>query len=118
MLQTNQKKIEERKLKDKPGFDSNESMFGGDEETLRERKVLNLSGVGGKKLKILQGWNEKARQRDVLKLTLCAIDQELSMFINRKELEQAMMYFAWGDAVIKYVNPKITNPKKSNVPMF
>ena len=112
MLQANQQKIEEKKLKNKPGFDSNESRFGGYGDELREKKVLTVPGMGRAKLKICQGWNEKSRQRDVLRVTVVNIDQEASVFISRKELEQAMMYFAWGDAVIKYVNPKITNPHK------
>lgn len=112
MLRANQQKIEEKKLKDKAGFDSNESRFGGYGDELREKKILTVPGLGRSSLKIWQGWNEKARQRDVLKLTISDIDQELSVFISRKELEQAMMYFAWGDTIIKYVNPKFTNPKK------
>ena len=112
MLRANQKKISEPKLKDKAGFDANESRFGGYGEELREKKILTLPGLGRTKLKIWQGWNEKAKQRDVLKLVICDVDRELSVFVSRKELEQAMMYFAYGDSIIKYVNPKITNPKK------
>ena len=102
-----QGRISDAKMKGKPGYDANESRFGGATHELRERKSLVVPGLNGA-LRVDQGWTQRAQRRDVLMLTAVGEESMTTVVVSREDLEQALFYFAQGDEVIKYTNPKIT----------
>lgn len=104
MLMSNQKKIDQKKIRNKLGGDANESRFGGDTRELRKRKVMIVGSVNTKGyVKLDQAWNEEARKKDVVRLRI----GDKSIIVERSELEQALGYFAQGDEIIKYTPPSI-----------
>ena len=104
MLQSNQKKIAENKLKNKAGGLANESRFGGNEKELRKHKVLFVPSVNtATAVKFEQGWNHNAKKHDVVRVSI----GDNYVIVTREELEQAIAYMAQGDELIKYSPPTV-----------
>jgi hypothetical protein len=102
MISKNQKKIEEKKIKNQAGGITNESMFGGDIREMRSRKVMIVPSVNADSaVKLEQGWNKRAIQKDVVRVTI----KGQSAIVNRAELEQGIWAMAQSDEVIKYSAP-------------
>lgn len=102
MIGNNQHKVEEKKIKNKIGGDSNESRFGGLERELRSHKVITCPSINTKKsAKFEQGWNKQATKKDVVRLT---IGKE-SIICERTFLEQSLATMAQGDEILKYMGP-------------
>lgn len=106
MIQVNQKKIGDKKIKNKVGRDANESRFGYIERELREKKLIvvpsvNTNGI----LKIEQAWNKQATKSGILRITVKS--RKKHIIVTREELEQALATMAQGAEVIKYQPPTI-----------
>lgn len=102
MIQANQKHIGDKKIKNKPGGIAHESRFGGIDRELRTTKVLNVPTVNTSgAVKIEQGWNTQAKQRDVIRITIKGV----YAILEREDLEEALAYMAQGDEVIKFTPP-------------
>lgn len=114
MIRANQVSIQDKKIKHKSGFDSNESRFGGWERELRKHKVLTVPsvGVGSASVTLEQGWNRRSRYGDVVKLKVKKGNNRLDVVVTREELEQACAYMAQGDEMIKWINPKISTSRQ------
>jgi len=100
----NQKQINKNKLFNKAGGMANESRFGGTERELRIHKVLQVPSVNtDNAVRFEQGWNNTARNNDVVRITI----EERSVIVTRDELEQALAYMSQGDELIKFAPPKL-----------
>ena len=103
MIQTNQKKIGDKKIKNKAGGLANESRLISTVRELRQHKVIIVPSVNTNDIvKMEQGWNKKAREKDVIRLTI----KNKSTIITREELEQAIASLSQGNEVIKWQAPK------------
>lgn len=104
MIGSNQTKIKDKKIKNKPGGMANESRFGYVEKELRSHKVIIVPSVNtDSMIKLEQGWNKKVKNFDVVKVTI----GDTYTLVTREELEQGIAALAQGDEVIKYQAPKI-----------
>lgn len=106
MIYQNQSKLDNKVIKNKPGLEANESMFGGDLREMRERKTIKVPSINANlAIKLEQGWNERARKRDIIKITI----GNVYAFVERAELEQGLWAMCQKDEMIKYCNPQITS---------
>lgn len=104
MIYKNQAKIPDKVIKNKPGLEANESMFGGDLREMRERKMIKVPSINTNScVKLEQGWNEQSRKRDIIKITI----GNIYVFVERAELEQGLWVMCQKDEVIKYCQPNI-----------
>ena len=103
MISSNNNKIGDKKIKNKVGGDANESRFFSTTRELRKHKVVISPSVNTNSfIKLEQGWNNKAKQKDVVRVTI----DEVSVITEREFLEQAIATLAQGNEVIKYNAPK------------
>ena len=99
MIASNQKKIENKKIKGKPGGLANESRFFTTERELRNHKVIIVpSANSNSMIKMEQGWNRKAREKDVVRISI----GDFHAIVTREELEQGIVALAQGYEIIKY----------------
>ena len=104
MIISNQKKVEEKKIKNKIGGDANESRFGGLTKELRSHKLIICPSINTKGIvKFEQGWNKLAKKKDVVRVTI----GNQSLICERTFLEQSLATMAQGDEVLKYTAPVV-----------
>ena len=104
MIGNNQKKVGDNKIKGTPGGNANESRFFSTERELRKHKVMIVPSVNTNGIvKMEQGWCRKAREKDVVRLTI----GKCTAIVTREELEQAMATLAQGFETLKYQSSTI-----------
>lgn len=105
MITSNRKKLGDKKIKNKPGMDSNESRFGATDRELRAKKYITVPSINsGNSIKLEQGWCKQAKNRDVIKLKI----GDETAIVEREDIEQALFYLSQGDELIKYNGPVIS----------
>lgn len=111
MFKANYKKIG-KNLDNKVGGIANESRFAEPDET-RTRKMFTLPALQmGGLCYIEQGWNKKAKQKDVVRLTMKFGDEEIAMVFRRIDLEQCLFAMAQGDETLKYIREESRAQRK------
>ena len=104
MLQTNQKKVQGKKLDNKVGGNANESRFGGIERELRKHKVIIAPSINTNDcVKFEQGWNKQATKKDVIRITI----GNRYAICERTYVEQALATLAQGGEIVKYTAPVV-----------
>ena len=103
MIKANHNKIGDNKIKNKVGGNANESRFFTTERELRQHKIIIVPSVNTNHIiKMEQGWSRKAREKDVVRITI----KNKSTIVTREELEQGIATLAQGNEVIKYQAPR------------
>ena len=103
MIGLNQNKIANKKIKNKAGGDANESRFFRTERELRKHKVMIAPSANTDEvIKFEQGWNKKARKKDVVRVSI----GNIHVITYREDLEQAIANMAQGDEMLKYQAPR------------
>lgn len=106
MIGKNQSKLDNKIVKNRPGENANETMFGGDMRDMRTHKSIIVPSVNtNHNIKIEQGWNKISRQKDAIRVS---IDSKHAI-VERQDMEQALWAMCQGDEVIKYAPPTINN---------
>ncbi len=104
MIGNNQNKIGDNKIKNKVGGNANESRFFVTEREQRSHKVVIVPSVNtDHAMKLEQGYNKKAREKDVVRITV----KNKTIIVTREELEQGIATLAQGYEAIKYQAPRI-----------
>jgi len=104
MIGKNQSKLDNKIVKNRPGENANETMFGGDMREMRTHKLMIVPSVNtNHSIKIEQGWNKKARQKDVVRVSIGS----KHAIVERQDMEQALWAMSQEDEVIKYAPPTI-----------
>lgn len=111
MLKANYRKVGQS-LDNKVGGITNESRFAEPDETrLHKKFTLPALGTGGL-CYIEQGWNKKAKSKDVVKMTMVFGDDEIEMVFRRIDLEQCIFAMAQGDETLKYIREEARAQRK------
>ena len=101
MFKVNYQKLNSQ-LNGAAGGITNEQRFEM-EQVARTRKRLTIPARNsGGTMEFDQGWNDIARQKDVVKLTAKQGDKFITMIVDRVDLEQVVFAMAQGDETIKY----------------
>lgn len=99
MLSYNKKKVGDKIVKNRTGGNANESRFFTTEKELRKHKSLIIPSANTNAMvKMEQGWNKKAREKDIVRITL----GDKYTIVTREELEQVVAALAQGMEAIKY----------------
>ena len=101
-IRANRQKIGED-LRDVHGGITNETRFAPD-DPVRTKKRFTLPALQmGGLCTFEQGWNRKARLRDVVRMTIDDGNNKIIMIFTRKDLEQMIFAMSSGDETIKYM---------------
>lgn len=108
MIQLNNQRIADEKIKNKVGGVANESRFYTTEKELRTPKTCIIPAVGsGGYVKLQQAWNGRSKDEDVVRITVKFRPGMNYLVVTRGELEQAVAAMAQGMETIKWCEPRI-----------
>ncbi len=113
-LRVNYKKLG-KNLDSAVGGITNESRFEKwfEDTYIREHRKFTLPTLsGGGRLIIEQGWNQKAKQKRIIKVKVMVDEVEREMLFRLEDFEQAVFAMTQADEVLKYVKGEARNQRK------